>query len=325
MELCGILQTIHNVNDLPPLFSTPPLLSIFHPLCRTTPAARLRGISPKGAILTAIAGFDVDNAKAFSYNTIMKKNIHMLVTDLDGTLLHSDKSISDYTVSVFQRCREKGIKIVFATGRPERTAVGFAQAIPPDGVVSNNGAGASVDGQAILRKDVPPAAVTAIMEQLLAVDGIKLSLDYGGYSLTNCEDHAGWGAWNAIFSDLTEYDPNGVPKISIEAMEPSLLAGVNFEALGCHVYANQGEKWHMVQEKSATKRSAVEAVAAHFGIALSDVVAFGDDQNDIEMLRACGTGVAVANAIDEAKDAADFVCGTNDDDGPAHWIEENLL
>jgi len=249
----------------------------------------------------------------------------MLVTDLDGTLLHSNKSISEYTVSVFRRCAEAGMKIVFATGRPERTAIGFAQAIRPDAVVSNNGAGASVHGQVILRKDVPPAAVTGIMEQLLAVDGIKLSLDYGAYSLTNCEDHAGWGAWNAIFSDLTEYDPNGVPKISIEAMEPSLLAGVDFGALGCHVYANQGEKWHMVQEKSATKRSAAEAVAAYFGITLADVIAFGDDLNDVGMLRACGTGVAVANAIEEAKAAADFVCGTNDEDGPAHWIEENLL
>jgi len=249
----------------------------------------------------------------------------MLVTDLDGTLLHSDKTISEYTASVFRRCREAGMKIVFATGRPERTAIGFAQAIRPDAVVSNNGAGASVDGQMILRKDIPPAAVTGIIAQLLDVDGIRLSLDYGSHSLTNCEDHAGWGNWNAVFSDLSEYDPNGVPKISIEAMDPSLLAGVDFEALGCHVYANQGEKWYMAQAKSATKSSAVEAVAAHFGIALAEVAAFGDDCNDVGMLRACGTGVAPANAIDEAKAAADYVCGANDDDGPAKWIEENLL
>lgn len=251
--------------------------------------------------------------------------IRMLVTDLDNTLLRSDKTISVYTASMFQRCREKGMKIVFATGRPERTAADFAGIIQPDAVISNNGAGASVNGQMILHKDVPPAAVTGIVEQLLAAEGVKLSLDYGSHSLTNCDDHAGWGNWNAIFTDFAEYGTKGVPKISIEAMDISLLAGVDFEALGCHVYSNQGEKWYMVQEKTATKMSAVEAVAAHFGIALSDVAAFGDDQNDIEMLRACGTGVAVANAIDEAKAAADFVCGTNDNDGPARWIGENLL
>jgi len=251
--------------------------------------------------------------------------VRMLVTDLDNTLLRTDKTISVYTASIFQRCREKGMKIVFATGRPERTAIGFAQAIRPDAVISNNGAGASVNGQTILRKDVPPAAVAGIVEQLLAAEGIKLSLDYGSHSLTNCDDHAGWGNWNAIFTDFAEYGTNGVPKISIEAMDVSLLDGVDFEALGCHVYGNQGEKWYMVQERSATKSSAVEAVAAHFGIALSEIAAFGDDQNDVGMLRLCGTGVAVANAIDEAKAVADFICGSNDDDGPAHWIEENLL
>ena len=71
--------------------------------------------------------------------------------------------------------------------------------------------------------------------------------------------------------------------------------------------------------------NALEAVAARFGIALADVIAFGDDHNDVEMLRACGMGVAVANAIDEAKAAADFICHTNDNDGPANWIEKNLL
>ena len=76
-------------------------------------------------------------------------------------------------------------------------------------------------------------------------------------------------------------------------------------------------------EKSATKRKAIEATAAYFGIFLSDVAAFGDDHNDIEMLRVCG--VAVANAVDEAKAAADFCCGANDSDGVAKWIEERVL
>jgi hydroxymethylpyrimidine pyrophosphatase-like HAD family hydrolase len=217
------------------------------------------------------------------------------------------------------------MKIVFATGRPERVTDAFAEIIRPDAIVSNNGAGACVGGQDILRKDVPPSAVSAIVAQLLGTEGIKLSLDYGSHSLTDCDDHSGWGAWNAIFTDFAEYDPNGVRKISIEAMDPALLAGVDFEALGCHCYANQGEKWYMIQEKSAVKIHGVDAVAAHFGIALSQVIAFGDDQNDIDMLRACGTGVAVANAIDRAKAAADFVCDSNDDDGPAKWIKQNLL
>jgi hydroxymethylpyrimidine pyrophosphatase-like HAD family hydrolase len=58
---------------------------------------------------------------------------------------------------------------------------------------------------------------------------------------------------------------------------------------------------------------------------LSDIIAFGDDYNDMEMLKNCGVGVAVANACDEAKSAADYVCGSNDEDGAANWLEINML
>ena len=57
---------------------------------------------------------------------------------------------------------------------------------------------------------------------------------------------------------------------------------------------------------------------------MPEVVAFGDDLNDVDMLRGCGTGVAMANALDEVKLAADEVCGGNDEDGVAKWIEANM-
>ena len=60
-------------------------------------------------------------------------------------------------------------------------------------------------------------------------------------------------------------------------------------------------------------------------MSFSNIAAFGDDYNDVEMLRECGIGVAVANAIDEAKAAADYICGDCDDDGTARWLEEHVL
>jgi hydroxymethylpyrimidine pyrophosphatase-like HAD family hydrolase len=60
-------------------------------------------------------------------------------------------------------------------------------------------------------------------------------------------------------------------------------------------------------------------------ISTEDAVYFGDDNDDIEALKQCGTGVAVANAIDAAKEAADVVVECNDEDGVAKWIERNLL
>jgi len=77
--------------------------------------------------------------------------------------------------------------------------------------------------------------------------------------------------------------------------------------------------------RDATKWTGVLAVAKHWGIAIENIAAFGDDYNDVEMLAKAGFGVAVANGIDEAKATARYVCGTNDEDGPARWLEEYVL
>lgn len=81
----------------------------------------------------------------------------------------------------------------------------------------------------------------------------------------------------------------------------------------------------MVMNREATKLNGIRRLAKHYAVNLEEVAAFGDDFNDMEMLCACGVGVAVANAIPEVKAAADEVCGSNEGDGVARWIEERLL
>jgi hydroxymethylpyrimidine pyrophosphatase-like HAD family hydrolase len=77
--------------------------------------------------------------------------------------------------------------------------------------------------------------------------------------------------------------------------------------------------------RNATKLNAIKTLTDHWGISLDDVAAFGDDRNDVEMLKECGVGVAVGNAIQEAVNAADAITDTNDNDGVARYIEANLL
>ena len=60
-------------------------------------------------------------------------------------------------------------------------------------------------------------------------------------------------------------------------------------------------------------------------IAEVETAGFGDDVNDLDFLRVCGTKIAVENAVDNVKVIADDVCGSNDDDGVAKWLEANAL
>jgi len=77
-----------------------------------------------------------------------------------------------------------------------------------------------------------------------------------------------------------------------------------------------------IMHKEATKSKAVAALAKQWGITRSEIIAFGDDLNDIDMLSCAGVSVAMENALDEVKTVADHICDTNDNDGVAKWLEE---
>ncbi|NLE26957.1 MAG: HAD hydrolase family protein [Clostridiaceae bacterium] len=79
------------------------------------------------------------------------------------------------------------------------------------------------------------------------------------------------------------------------------------------------------QHINARKETALTAVMEQLNVSPNEVAAFGDDRNDIEMLCICGVKVAVANALDEVKAVADYVCGDCDEDGVARWLEVNVL
>jgi hydroxymethylpyrimidine pyrophosphatase-like HAD family hydrolase len=77
--------------------------------------------------------------------------------------------------------------------------------------------------------------------------------------------------------------------------------------------------------RDATKINAIKILCEKWGITISDVVAFGDDSNDIDMLRGCGKGIAMGNAIDAVKEVSCEVCDTNENDGMAIWLIQNVL
>lgn len=93
----------------------------------------------------------------------------------------------------------------------------------------------------------------------------------------------------------------------------------------CRLQSYRGENWYSFLPEKSGKIQAILELTKLLNISLSDIVSFGDDINDMEMLQICGKGVAVSNAVMDVKAVADRVTLSNDEDGVADWIEKNIL
>lgn|GEM_PF-384466 len=252
--------------------------------------------------------------------------IKLIVTDLDNTLLRKDKGISKYTAHIFKLCRNKGIKIVFATARPERATRKFQSIVPCDYIISNNGATINCGDKMIKNLLIPPAVVDEVMAKFLSSKEISLICLEDGKSLhTNYSGPPWEDGWNPVYTNFADGVYPDTPKISVECKDSEFLPKLIEPFPDLHMYFNNGEDWHQIMHKDAAKLNGIRHIVEMLGISLSEVIAFGDDYNDVEMLKACGIGVAVQNAIDQAKAAADYICESNDDDGVAKWLFERII
>ena len=114
-------------------------------------------------------------------------------------------------------------------------------------------------------------------------------------------------------------------KICIELKRPEEAETIAGSVTGCVWTKFSDGDWYQFTKEAASKWNAVRAISQQTGIAVSDMAAFGDDRVDMEMIRHCGIGVAMENALDEVKQAADDITGTNEEDGVARWLEAHLL
>ena len=253
-------------------------------------------------------------------------NVKMIVTDLDNTLLRTDKTISDYTASVFSRCREKSIKTVFATARPIRTVTHMCNRIKTDAAIYHNGAVITI-GDAVYRQVGIKHELTKdlLLQTANRFKGMQISVEIDDVLYANFDVTKVWSNTTATMTDFSDLPDAPADKIIFGTAESRVVSEIE-EMLTDELYTVITEyQLLMVMNINARKRNAIYEIAAYYDISPSDVAAFGDDFNDVEMLRDCGIGVAVANAIEEAKAAANYICDSNDNDGVVKWLEENVL
>lgn len=249
----------------------------------------------------------------------------LIITDLDNTLLRNDKSISEYTAKVFERIRAKGYLVAFATARGCAMSR-FVETIKPDIIVSNGGATISVNGEVIYRNLLSEKDVETIIAMCYEfTDGkalITVENDEGYYCNFVPNDLDRRSVFT--YSDFRDFRAPAY-KVSPELEKDEWAEAIVKVCSNCNLLNFTGEKWRRYAAGNSDKETALKTLVEYIGIDLSDVVAFGDDINDLGMLKLAGTAVAVSNAIDEVKAVADHITESNDQDGVAKFLERTIL
>lgn len=248
------------------------------------------------------------------------KKVKAIITDLDRTLLRTDKSLSTYTVSVLKECKARGIKVLAATARPERTVTEYDAAIGFDAVTVMNGAKVMV-GDNVLTYGIPDGLAEKMLAKVCERKEFLFSVETG--EILYARDHIP----EFEYTLHTEF-----PKLP--AGETAYKILVSGEGAAEFIKENLSEGLHctvangylvQIMSQDAKKKNGVRVMLDAFGISPEEAVYFGDDFDDAESMRLCGLGVAVSNAIAEVRAVADEIAESNDADGVAKWIEEHLL
>ena len=251
--------------------------------------------------------------------------ISWIVTDLDRTLLRTDKTVSDYTAEVFRRCREKGIRVVAATAR-QSSALSMVGHIGFDGMVLSNGAQVVADGRTVARSVIDAGAVRQVINGILREDpSAWVSLIANGEHYCNYDVASAWEKIEYVHTDFSRVPNVIADKIGVGLKDGNWQRFLAYLPPQLYIQSCDGDALAFIMHRDATKGNGVLRLAQEWGLDPRSAVCFGDDHNDLSMFAVCGCSVAMQNAIDEVKAAADEVCAGSDDDGVAHWLEEHLL
>ena len=266
----------------------------------------------------------------------------VIIMDVDGTLLNSKKEITSKTRDTLIKAQEIGIKLILASGRPTTGLYDFAKELKMD---KYNGLLISFNGSKVVdfttnnilfNKTMDVTDCKNVLEHLKKFK-VKPMIDKDDYLYVNnvfdniinlnnepfnvIEYEARGGKFKlcekddlAAFVDyplnkiLIAGDPEYLKANYLKIMEPFK------NTLNCMF---TGPFYFEFTAKGIDKAKAIETVLIPMGYKNSDIVAFGDGENDISMIRYAGIGVAMGNAVDKLKDLADGITLSNEDDGIA--------
>lgn len=255
------------------------------------------------------------------------KNIKLIITDLDFTLLHTDKSISEYSKNIFRKCSKYGIKTAIATARYRIGAEKYINILKPDFEITTDGSMVYHDGELIYGCGFSLDTTNHIIGEIRNISTtlkITVATDIGVFwNSHNISESP--KLYKAIYNDYSKPINSCAYKIVAELPDKKTALNIANKFPDCKLICYRGENLYGFINKNAGKVHAIKSLANYLNIELSNIIAFGDDLNDVEMLKQCGYGIAVSNAIEEVLNIADYITDNNDEDGVAKFIEKNIF
>lgn len=267
------------------------------------------------------------------------KKIRVIVMDMDGTLLTSEKIVTEHTKEVLRKAKEKGYRIGIASGRP---LIGIQRSIESLGIddiiqfmVASNGA-----QMYDIEKEkeygfyqLEPDVISEIIDLYSPFD-LNAYVYQGAtcYAYRNDSiirraaknNHLDIHLCN-LKKEITKPQSKLVLSTPPEKMKKVEKFYESHKSDRYRAFKSQADMFEFVNPK-LSKVYGIEEYCREYGYTLDEVIAFGDTTNDLEMIRECGVGVCMCNGTDDVKVAADIITErSNDEDGLAYVIERELL
>jgi Cof subfamily protein (haloacid dehalogenase superfamily) len=253
----------------------------------------------------------------------MNKQIKMIVTDLDRSLLNNSKEISDYSVNILRKCTEQNIIITFATARPRRSTILYERQINPKAVIYLNGAIITVENEIIKRNGIENKVAKNVIGKIEnEYPDATISVEMNDKMYTNFDFNSKLEYTRISLNDLPDFPAD---KIIIGTIPAERILEIN-KYLNKELYLEINDGiYGFILHKNASKWNGIKFLSKYYNINTDNIIAFGDDINDLSMIKNCGIGIAMKNGLNEIKEAADNVCEENENDGIAKWLEKNIL
>ena len=271
---------------------------------------------------------------------MMTQDIKLIAVDLDGTLLNTDHNMSEKNEAALKAAMDKGVKVVVATGKTRASADALIERLSLDtpGIYNQGLVIYDASGKITHQKTLDPSIARQVITfaedrgfHMVAYSGSRLmvrALAPESEELTTVYHEPMPEAVGPLQNILDELPVNKL--MAVKKDEPRRV-----KALRWQLSMQLDGKGRLVQSMipyqleilppTGSKGLALQTVAKDLGVDVNQILAIGDGENDIEMLKVAGIGVAMGDGSQKLKDVADHIVATADENGVAEAVERFVL